>query len=82
VEERQDRPVTVYVSARVYDPEKKRVYRRGRRRGRRKGGAMRHVWSIRLERWTPAEVHAEIVRHFQSLADKEAATKETVNGQK
>lgn len=70
-------PVTVYVSARVYD--RSRDIRS--KRGRRKSGGMRHCWSLRLERWTPEEVELIIRETFTRLAAEEAAAiKETANG--
>lgn len=76
--ERTDHPpVTVYLSARVYDAAQPRRDRKGRRIG----GGMRHCWSIRLERWTPEEVERHIIELFTRLnAEETAALKETTDG--
>lgn len=70
-------PVTVYLSARVYDAANPRRDRKGRRIG----GGMRHCWSIRLERWSAAEVERHIIELFTRLADEEtSAREETTDG--
>jgi hypothetical protein len=64
-------PVTVYLSARVYDKARE-IKRRTRAGKTKRSGGMRHCFSIRLERWTPQEVEQHIIDLFTRLATEEA----------